>query len=186
MREPEAHLHPFGMIAEFDDPDRLVDAVRRARTAGFSNLDSYSPYPLEDMPPALGFHEQRVAWLTLAGGLFGAAIGYGMQLFTNWDFPIDIGGRPLFAWQPFMLITFELSVLFAVLAAVFGMLLLNRLPRLHHSVFDVPGFERASVDRFFLIIFGNDDRFDLTETRGFLESLAPRNIRMVGKAEEPE
>ena len=79
-----------------------------------------------------------------------------------------------------------LAVLFAVLAAVFGMLVLNRLPRLHHPVFDVPGFERVNVDRFFLIIFGDDASFEPAFARSFLESLAPRAVHTVGKAEEPE
>lgn len=186
MREPEAHLQPFGLIAEFDDGERLVEALRKAHAAGFSRLDSYSPYPLEGMPEALGFHDRRLALLTLAGGIFGAVFGYGMQVFAIGDFPIDIGGRPLFAWQSFLMVSFELAVLFAVLAAVFGMLVLNRLPRLHHPVFDVPGFERVNVDRFFLIIFGDDASFEPAFARSFLESLAPRAVHTVGKAEEPE
>jgi len=109
-----------------------------------------------------------------------------MQIYTNWDFPIDIGGRPLFAWQPFMLITFETCVLFAVLAAVVGMLLLNRLPRLHHPVFDISSFHLASVDRFFLIVFGNDPQFDPQATEAFLRSLDPLTLALVHQTEEPE
>lgn len=115
-RKPICNL---GLIAEFDDGERLVEAVRKARAAGFSRLDSYSPYPLEGMPEALGFHDRRLALLTLAGGIFGAAFGYGMQVFAIGDFPIDIGVTA--AWQSFLMVSFELATL-AVLAAVFGML----------------------------------------------------------------
>jgi hypothetical protein len=186
MREPAAGTHPFGLLAEFGRPERLVEAVRRTRAEGFSAFDAYSPYPIEEMKEALEFKENIIPWLTFAGGLAGAAVGFGMQLYTNWDFPIEIGGRPIEAWQPFMLITFELTVLFSVLATIIGMLLLNRLPRLHHPVFDVREFHLASTDKFFLIIFANDERFEGETTRQFLLRLDPLRISLVGKTEEPE
>jgi hypothetical protein len=186
MREPAAGTHPFGLLAEFGRPERLVEAVRQTRAEGFSSIDAYSPYPIEEMKDAIGFRKNIVPWLTLVGGALGAAIGFGMQLYTNWDFPIEIGGRPIQAWQPFMLITFELTVLFAVLAAIVGMLLLNRLPRLHHPVFDIREFHLASTDKFFLMIFGNDQRFDERRTVDFLHGLGPLNVFVVGKTEEPE
>lgn len=186
MREPGAHVEPFGILVEFDAAETLVVAARKARTEGFRCLDAYSPFPLPELSEALAIRDKRVPWITFMGGVFGAAGGYGMQVYTNWDLPIDIGGRPLFAWQPFMLITFETCVLFAVLAAVVGMLLLNRLPRLHHPVFDIGRFHLASVDRFFLIVFGNDPLFDLEATGDFLRSLDPVTLAVVQQTEEPE
>jgi hypothetical protein len=186
MREPAAGTHPFGLLAEFARPERLIEAVRQSRAEGFSAIDAYSPYPIEEMKEALGFKENIVPWLAFVGGLAGAATGFGMQLYTNYDFPIEIGGRPLEAWQPFMLITFELTVLFSVLATIIGMLLFNRLPRLHHPVFDIREFHLASTDKFFLIIFGNDERFDEDKTADFLRRLQPIRIMSVGKTEEPE
>lgn len=186
MREPPASIHPFGLLAEFDRPERLIEAVSRVREGGFRSVDAYSPYPVEGMKQALGLDENIIPWLTLAGGIAGAAIGFGMQLYTNYDFPIEIGGRPIEAWQPFLLITFELTVLLAVLSTIFGMLVLNRLPRLHHPVFDIDRFQHASSDKFFLIIFGNDKKFDEEATRDFLRKLGPDHIHAVGKTEEPE
>ena len=84
-------------------------------------MDAYTPFPVEGLAEALGFSDRRVPLLTLAGGIFGAALGYGMQVYTNLAFPINIGNRPLISTPAFMLITFELMVLFAVLAAIFGM-----------------------------------------------------------------
>lgn len=186
MREPRAHIEHFGLLAEFRSADALLDAAKTVRDAGYRELDAYSPYPLAELNEALHFEDNKVAWLTFAGGLAGAAFGYGMQVYTNWDFPIGIGGRPLFAWQPFMLITFETCVLFAVIAAVFGMLLLNRLPRLHHPVFSAPQMERASLDRFFLMVFGHDERFGVEATEDFLRSLSPVSVSVIEQTEEPE
>jgi hypothetical protein len=186
MREPTPHTELFGLVAEFDGPERLVEAVRRAHAGGFRRMDAYSAFPVEGLDEALHFRDRRVAWLTLAGGIVGAATGYGMQVFTNLDFPIEIGGRPLVAPQAFMLVTFELMVLFAVLFSIGGMLALNHLPRLHHPLFDAAAFRPAEPDRFFLVIFGDDPRFDGERTRAFLEGLGPVGIAAVRHTEEPE
>jgi hypothetical protein len=186
MREPRPDSEIFGLMAEFDSPERLVESVRRARRSGFRALDAYSPFPVEGMTEAIGFGENIVPWLTLAGGLVGAGSAYGLQLWTNYAYQIEIGGRPVYAWQSFMLITFELTVLFAVLFAIFGMLLLNRLPRLHHPVFDVPEFHLASADKFFLVLFSNDERFHPHRTRRFLEGLDPVRIDVIEHTEQPE
>lgn len=175
---PEAASTPalFGIVAEFDRPERLVQAARRTRDAGFVSFETYSPFPIEALSGAEGFREAYVPLATLLGGIAGAAIGYGMQVYTNLDFPIDIGGRPLIAPPAFALITFELMVLFAVLASVVTMLVLNRLPRLNHPLFEVQTFHLASLDRFFLAIESRDPQFDLERTRAFLESLDPVRI----------
>lgn len=186
MREPGADIEPFGIVAEFDTPDKLAAAAREARSEGFRCLDAYSPFPVPELSAALDINDNKVAWITFTGGALGATTGYGMQVYTNWDFPIDIGGRPLFAWQPFMLITFEVCVLFAVLAAVIGMLLLNRLPRLHHPIFNIRRVRLVSLDRFFLIVFCNDPMFEVEATGNFLRSLDPITLSVVRQTEEPE
>lgn len=186
MREPRPDSEIFGLMAEFNSPDRLVESVRTARRAGFRAFDAYSPFQVEDLTEAMGFEENLVPWLTFIGGLVGAGSAYGLQLWTNYAYQIEIGGRPIYAWQSFMLITFELTVLFAVLFAIFGMLLLNRLPRLHHPVFDMPDFHLASADKFFLVVFSNDELFHPRRTRRFLEGLDPIRIDFVEHTEQPE
>lgn len=186
MREPRLGSEIFGLMAEFNSPERLVESAWTARRAGFRAIDAYSPFPVEDLTEAIGFEENVVPWLTLIGGLLGAASGYGMQLWTNYAYRIEIGGRPVYAWQSFMLITFELTVLFAVFFAIFGMLLLNRLPRLHHPVFDVREFHLASRDKFFLVLFSTDAHFHPQRTRHFLEGLDPVRIDVVKHTEQPE
>jgi hypothetical protein len=186
MHEPTPLSDVFGLLAEFNKPETLIDATRKALGAGYRHMDAYTPFPIEGLAETLGFNEQRVPWLTLAGAVFGAALGFGMQVFTNIDFPIDIGGRPLIAIPAFLLIVFELSVLCAVLFSIVGMLLLNHLPRLNHPLFGVEIFHLASADKFFLVIFGDDPKFDERETRSFLAGLAPVHIEIVGHSEEPE
>jgi hypothetical protein len=186
MREPGAHTEAFGLLAEFDQPERLIESVRQARAAGFRRMDAYAPFMVEGLSEALGFQDNRVPWLTLGGGIFGALLGYGMQVYTNLDYPIEIGGRPLLAPQAFMLITFELMVLFAVLFSIGGMLLLNHLPRLHHPLFGVDAFHLASSDKFFLVVFSTDPKFHQERTRTFLEGLDPVRIELVEHTEEPE
>jgi hypothetical protein len=184
---PDASPAPalYGLVAEFDTGQRLLDGVRQARRAGFRQIDACSPFPVEGLGEAIGFGEQRVPWLTLCGGLFGAALGYGMQVYTNLAFPIDIGNRPLLAPPAFLLITFELTVLFAVLFAIGGMLALNRLPRLHHPLFEVDGFELATSNKFFLAILATDRQFDRERTDAFLRSLRPSKVSPVPCTDAP-
>jgi hypothetical protein len=181
VHEPAATSPTFGLMAEFDRAERLLEAVKRARNAHYCRMDAYSPFPVEGLAEALGFQDRRVPILTLIGGIGGAALGFGMQVYTNLAFPIDIGNRPLVAVPAFMLITFELGVLGAVLLTIGGMLVLNHLPRLHHPVFDVDSFHLASSDKFFLVIFSSDHKFDPEETRTFLSSLKPRRIDLVAQ-----
>jgi hypothetical protein len=173
-------------MTEFDCPERLIGAVAEMRARGFRRMDAYSQFPVEGLAKALGFRDERVRWLALFGGLLGVAVGYGMQVYTNLDFPIDIGGRPLLAPPAFVLIAFELMVLFAVLFCIGGMLVLNHLPRLHHPVFSVKAFHLAGAGKFFLLVFGDDAQFDRDETRHLLEGLHPVRVDLVEHTEEPE
>lgn len=186
MAEPAPSTGLFGMLAEFDRPERLIDAVDKARGAGFCELEAYSPFPIEGLAERLDFKDRRIPLLTLLGGILGAAVGYGMQVYANLAFPIDIGNRPLVATPAFLLITFELTVLFAVLFAIGGMLALNHLPRLHHPLFDLDEFHLASSNKFFLLIFGNDPLFEEDRTRSFLEALAPIHVSPVEHTEIAE
>jgi hypothetical protein len=155
------------LLLEFDDPEALMQAARHLHGEG-ARFDAFTPYPLEGLSELIGFGEQRIPWLTFVGGVLGAGLGFGMQVATNLDFPIPIGGRPLIAWPAFMLITFELMVLFAVLFSIGGMLALNRLPRLNHPIFDDPRFSFADGDRFFLVVRDGDP--------ATLARLGPRHV----------
>src|SRR5512137_922783 len=124
---------PYGLMAEFDDPTALVAAARRAYAEGFRKMDAYSPFPIEALTDALHLHSTRVPVITLIGGCVGACAGYGLEYWVSAiAYPLNVGGRPLHSWPSFIPVTFEMTVLFAALSAVIGMLALNGLPRPHH------------------------------------------------------
>ncbi len=161
-------------MAEYTTAPDILRAARAARQAGYTVLDAYTPYPVEGLAPALGHPRNRVPFVVFVGGLVGAAAGFFMQYWAMAvDYPLNVGGRPFNSWPVWIPITFELFILLASFGAFFGMLFLNGLPRLHHPVFDVPSFSRASQDRFFLCIEATDPQFDVEATRQFLVGLAP-------------
>jgi hypothetical protein len=167
----------YGLMAEFATAAELLQATRRAYSEGYRRMDAYSPFPVPDLAEALGVHSDRVAFVTLTGGLLGGSGAYALQWWINKvAYPLNIGGRPLHSWPAFIIVTFEMAVLFAGIAAVFGMLALNGLPMPHHPTFNAPGFEGASRDRFFLCIEAIDPRFHAGTTRTFLEDLHPARV----------
>lgn len=175
-----ARASKYGLIAEFDDPERLVEAVRRARSAGYEKMDAYSPFPIENLADEIGQRDDRVPWIVFICGVSGALFGLWLQWYiTNVDLPLNVGGRPNFSWPSFVPVIFELGILSAAFGAVIGMLALNGLPRPHHPIFDAPGFERATDDRFFLCIEATDPKYDSRLTREFLESTHPDKISEV-------
>ena len=170
----------YGMMAEFDTPGDLVSAARRTYEAGYKKIDAYTPFPIEELSEAIGFHRNSVPLVVLIGGILGGCSGFGLQYWIHViNYPINVGGRPLNSWPAFIVVTFEMTILFAGIFAVLGMLALNGLPMPYHPVFNVPRFAFASKDRFFLIIFSSDPKYDAASTRRFLESLAPRSIAEV-------
>ena len=169
----------YGVLAEFDTPEALMEAARRARREGYCDLDAFSPFPVEGLAKVLRVIDRRPLWLGLIGACSGAAIALAMQIFTNWDYPINVGGRPIYPLSAFMVVTFELTILFGALVPALGMLVLNRLPRLNHPVFAGSRFHLASRDKFFLCIKARDSRFDETSTPNFLKTLGARSVEMV-------
>jgi hypothetical protein len=133
--------------------------------------------PVEGLAEAVGFESRAISKIVLVAGLLGAAGGFALLWWiTVIAYPHNAGGRPLNSWPAYIPITFECMVLAAALAAVIGMLALNGLPQPYHPVFNVPQFERASRDRFFLAIEASDPQFDERETRLFLEQLDAREV----------
>jgi hypothetical protein len=161
----------YGVMGEFDSPETLIEASRRAYAAGFRRMDAYSPFPVDGLAEALGFHRSHVPLIVLIGGILGCLGGFLLQYWAAViDYPINVGGRPLNSWPSFVPVTFELTILLAALSAVFGVLALNGLPMPYHPVFNVERFELASRNRFFLCIEATDAQFDLENVRRFFAS----------------
>ena len=170
----------YGLMAEFSSSRRLIRAIREARTKGYSKMDAYTPYPIEEVWEELGHHRSKLPAIVLTGALLGIALGFGLQYWTSViAYPLNIGGRPLNSWPAFIPITFEVTILVATLFAVVGMFILNGLPMPYHPVFNVKRFALASRDRYFLCIEADDPQFDERSTTDFLRSLDPTEVSEV-------
>jgi hypothetical protein len=166
-----------GLMAEFDSAQGLLDAATRAREAGYTKMDAFSPFPIHGLAEAIGFEERLVQKFVFVAGVVGGALAFGFQWWSAAvDYPLNIGGRPYFSWVSFIPVSFELTILFAAFTAVIAMLALNGLPQPYHPVFNAPSFKRASQDRFFFAIEAQDPQFDLERTRAFLSGLGSREV----------
>lgn len=173
------HRPIYGVVAEFDDPGKLVEAARAVRDGGFRHFEAYTPYPVKELDEIVP-GRNPVALMVLVAGIAGTATAWGLEFYiAAIDYPTNIGGRPLNSWPSFIPIMFELTVLFAACMAFFGTLWLCGLPWLHHPIFNVPEIHRATRDRFFLCIEGEDWDFDPETTADFLAHLEPLSVSQV-------
>jgi hypothetical protein len=170
----------YGLMAEYEDPNTLVLAAHKAYEEGYRKMDAFSPFPIEELSEAIGFHKNNLPLLVLIGGVLGCIGGYSLCYWVSVKaYPIIVGGKPFHSWPSFIPVTFETTVLLAALAAVLGMLALNGLPEPYHPVFNVRRFALASRDRFFLLIESNDPKFDREQTWRFLDTTQPRFVTEV-------
>jgi hypothetical protein len=175
---PQANL--YGVLAEFEQPEALLDAANRTREAGYTMVDAFTPFPIHGLHDAIGFHKTKLPMVVLIGGIIGCVGGFFMQWYAcTVSYPWNIGGRPLNSWPAFIVITFEMTILCAALAAVLGMLALNGLPTPYHPLFNVPQFEMASRSHFFLVIKATDPKFKVEDVEAFLKTLHPRSTVVV-------
>ena len=170
----------YGLLAEFDTPSEILTATRRAYAEGYRKMDAYSPMPVHDLDRALGMEKNAVPLVTLIGGILGGSTAYMLQWWINTiAYPINVAGRPMHSWPSFIPVTFEMTVLFAGIAAFVGMLALNGLPMPYHPIFNAERFSFVTRDKFFLCIEATDPRFDRVETAEFLQALNPRAVTEV-------
>ena len=170
----------YGLMAEFDSAKELVAAAHKTHEAGYQKIDAYSPFPIEGLAEAIGFHKNGVPLVVLIGGLIGGISAYALQYWVAViTYPVNVGGRPLHSWPSFIIVTFELTILFGGLSAAVGMLVLNGLPMPYHPLFNVDRFSAVTRDKFFLCVEAADPKFDVVDTQRFMESLKPLSISEV-------
>jgi hypothetical protein len=170
----------YGLMAEFDSAQELVAAAHKTHAEGYRKMDAYSPFPIEGLAEAIGFHKNRVSLVVLIGGLIGLITAYSLQYWVAViTYPTNIGGRPYHSWPSFIIVTFELTILFGGISSAVGMLALNGLPMPYHPVFNVAEFAKATENKFFLVVESSDPQYDAARTRSFLSSLSPRMVAEV-------
>ena len=170
----------YGLMAEFDSAQAIVDASIQAVAAGYTRLEAYTPIPVEELNDIIHKKRTILPKLVLGAAFTGMLTGFALQYWASAvEYPLNIGGRPLATWPAFVIPSYELTILFAALTAAIGMIVLNGLPQPYHPVFNVPRFALASRNRFFLCIESTDPKFDVEQTRRFLETLDPREVTTV-------
>jgi ActD protein len=178
FESPNPELH--GLLAEFANPGALYHAAEGVRDAGYKHFDTHSPFPIHGMDDAMGLGNSTVGWIALLGGLAGLALGTWLQWWTSAvDYPLNISGKPFFAFEPSIPVIFELTILLSALATVAGMFALNGLPRPYNPLFYSRNFTRVTDDAFFLHVAATDRRFDAGETRALLSDLGASNIEVI-------
>ena len=167
----------WGVLAEFANPAELLHAAQKLNDLGYKKFETWSPFPIHGMDDAMGLSGSKVPWITLGGGLTGLSIGLLLQWWTGAvDYPLVIAGKPYFAWQFALPVTFELSILLSAFGTVFGMFALNLMPRPYHPLDNVPAFKRVTDDKFFLSIEVSDPLFDMEKTKALLSELGGTGI----------
>jgi hypothetical protein len=173
-------ISTYGVVAEFDDAHKIMDAVHAAREKGYTVMEAYSPVPVHGLDEAIGRKRSKLPWIVFAAGATGCLGGFFMQVWmAHIDYPWNVGGRPTLSWPAFIPVTFELTILSSAIAAVFGMFGLNGLPRPHHPIFNTPNFDRSTLDHYFLCIEAEDPEFDETKVTDFLNSLGPEAVNTI-------
>jgi hypothetical protein len=176
----EMTLRSYGIVAEFETAADVLHAAEKVRDAGFRRWDVFTPFPVHGMDRAMGMKNSKVGWFSFIGGVSGYTLGMLMIWWMNaHDYPIIVGGKPMFS--PFSAFppSYELTILLGAFGTLFGMLFLNRLPRLYHPLLKNRRFALATHDRFFVVIETSDPKYSEAETKHLLEGLGSKHIQVV-------
>ena len=169
-----------GILAEFKDTNDLLVAAAKVRDAGYKAFDCLSPFPIHGMDEAMGLKRSPLGWMVGIMSLVGAGLALLLQWWTSSvAYPLVISGKPFFSFQAYVPITFGIAVLLGALTSFFGMLALNRLPRLHHPVFYSDSSAKITDDGFFIFIESHDEKYDEKQSGDFLQGIGAVSIEMV-------
>lgn len=169
-----------GVLAEFANSAELLKAAAKVRDAGFTRFDCHSPFPIHGLDAAMGMPKSILGWVAAVGAVAGGTIAFGLQWWVhNHGYETIFSGKPFFAFQAYVPVTFELTILGACFGTVFGMFVLNFLPWYTHPVFESDNFRRASDDAFFISIEATDPTFDAKKSLAFLQSVGGTNAEVL-------
>ena len=160
----------WGLMAQYESAADIYSACEEVRDAGYSKWDACTPFAVHGLDKAMGLKPSNLPWLVFFGGLFGGTFGMSFMIWVSAiDYPLNIGGKPLLSIPAFIPVTFELTVLFSVFSAFFGLWFLCGLPKLFHPLFSNKSFEKVTDDKFFIVVEAEDPKFDLSMTKTLLE-----------------
>ena len=163
-------LKRWGLLAQYETPAKIFQACEKVRDAGYSRWDSCTPFPVHNLDKAMGLPPSKLPWFVLTIGVTGSLSMILFMIWASaWDYPVVVGGKPLFSIPAFVPIWYEFTVLSSCLTIFFGNWFLNRLPQLYYPAFRNKAFERVTDDKFFIVIEAADPRFDREKTEALLK-----------------
>lgn len=170
----------YGLICEFDSAASLYNAAKKVVSEGYTKFDTYSPFPIHGIDKAMGLPASKLPWIALVGGILGCSAGFGLQTWVATSaYKLTISGKPLFSYQAFVPVTFELMILLSAFGTVFGMFALNKLPQPYHPVFHKASFAKVTSHSFFLTIESSDAKYDKADTAAFLEKIGGTDVSVL-------
>lgn len=170
---------PWGMVGVFDSAQAIYHACEGVRDAGYKNWDAYTPFPVHGLEKAMGQKPTKMPWLSLGGGIFGLGFMLWLSWYCSWDYPFNISGKPVFSYQAYVPLYFELMILFCSFATFFGLWGMCRLPTFFHPVMTHPKFPVATDDRFLICIEAKDGQYEAEKVRALLEKLGAHDVQEV-------
>lgn len=182
---PDASRELLGVVGICDDPAVLERAAEKCRDAGWKHWDCHTPYPVHGLEKAMGVGDSLIPYLTVSAGLFGLAFSKVMQWYmSDFDFPLMVGGKPLFSLPAFVPVTFELFVLFAALTTFGAILVFCRLGRWNSPLHEAGVMADATGTRFVVFLDASDELFSETETPAFLKEAGCEDVRVVNRCQD--
>jgi len=176
--EPRAG-ETWGIAGWFDTPAGLFHACEKLRDKGYLHFDAQTPFPVHGLEKAMGLKPTKLPWLSLLGGFTGLTSGVALTYYCNWDYPLNIAGKPPFSWQIYIPIYFELTILLTALTTFFSLWIITGLPKFFHPTMTHKAFTRTTTDAFFICVEAKDPKYDAGKTRALLEELGARDVEEV-------
>lgn len=169
----------FGVMGMFTTPADLFHACEKLRDKGYVHFDAQTPFPVHGLEKAMGLKPTKIPFLSLMGGATGLSSGLALTYYCNWDYPLNVAGKPAFSWQIYIPIYFELTILLTALTTFVALWAMCGLPRFFHPTMTHKSFHRTTTDGFFVVVESKDPKFNLTKTKDLLTSLGAQDVEEV-------